>query len=223
MAWNSVWPVGTSSVKANRSTGAANTTYIKTTMNVDHHWNDDTSALDGHHQFVQMPKADSGGTPTAPSLAGSMDLVTYAMERTAIQSEDNTDVQPEAINAWGAMQLLGIRAMGLFNISTPGGGGSIVQNANGDNWEYAFNLTSITRTAEARYTVAFDTNMPTNNYLVYVMGVTVGSNNRLLMTIPSATTLTDSKSTAMVKLEGWAVGSKVLREPQQCWFVCFGG
>jgi len=72
MVWNAVWPDGTKSVKTNTPTGQANTTYIKTTQNVNHFW-DRGANFDGCHNRVDMPKQVGNLTP----LNASMDGVTY--------------------------------------------------------------------------------------------------------------------------------------------------
>jgi hypothetical protein len=59
MSWSPIWPNGSVSVRANTVPGQGNTTFIKSTMNVNHFWNDATvgSSYDGNHRFVQMPKS----------------------------------------------------------------------------------------------------------------------------------------------------------------------
>lgn len=71
MPWNSTWPNGAVSVKQNRPTGQQNTSYIETTMNIDHYWNIGSN-YDGHHKFVQMPNQASD-----IPLAGAMDGAIY--------------------------------------------------------------------------------------------------------------------------------------------------
>lgn len=88
MPWNSTWPVGTVSVKSNRTTGQQNTTYIETTMGNevvgtntvttrDHFWNVGSNE-DGRHRFIQSPAFTVGGNPTDPVLGTGMDSVLYA-------------------------------------------------------------------------------------------------------------------------------------------------
>ena len=55
MVWNSTWPDGSKPVKGNTATGNQNTSYIETTMNIDHYWNIGMDE-DGHHAKVEMPK-----------------------------------------------------------------------------------------------------------------------------------------------------------------------
>jgi hypothetical protein len=54
MTWNSVWPIGNVSVKANEIPGQQNTAYIEMIMNVEHIWNK-SSGLNGYHVHVAKP------------------------------------------------------------------------------------------------------------------------------------------------------------------------
>lgn len=65
MAWSSISPNGTLSVKANNAPMAANTVYIETELNKDHFWNIGANE-DGRHQFAQMPAFETGGLPDDP-------------------------------------------------------------------------------------------------------------------------------------------------------------
>lgn len=87
MPWNAIWPVGTSSVKNNRLTGADNTVYIKTTMGGDpigtsnltvrdHFW-DVGGDVDGRHRFVQSPPFTVGTLPADPTIGNGMAGVLY--------------------------------------------------------------------------------------------------------------------------------------------------
>lgn len=72
MPWNSTWPDGTKSVRANTLPGQQNTSYTETTMNIDHFWNDGTNK-DGHHRQMQLPFTGTSSVPTDIVLDGSMD------------------------------------------------------------------------------------------------------------------------------------------------------
>lgn len=92
MPWNSTWPVGSISVKANRTIGQQNTTYIETTMGNsivgtntavtrDHFWNVGSNE-DGRHRFIQS----QGFTSTAvapndvyPALGAGMQTVIFPL------------------------------------------------------------------------------------------------------------------------------------------------
>lgn len=87
MTWNSTYPVGNISVKANRTVGQQNTTYIETTMGNsivgtnttatrDHFWNVGANE-DGRHRFIQSPAFTVGGNPADPVLGTGMDGVRY--------------------------------------------------------------------------------------------------------------------------------------------------
>ena len=90
MPWNSTSPVGSLSVRANRTTMNQNTTYIETTMGNDpigtngvatrdHFW-DVGSDEDGRHRFIQSPAFTVGGLATDPVLGTGMDGVSYIKE-----------------------------------------------------------------------------------------------------------------------------------------------
>lgn len=89
MPWNSTWPVGSVSVRNNRTTGNQNTTYIETTMGnqavgtnttpqtaMDHFW-DVGANEDGRHRFIQSPAFTVGAVPTDPVIGTGMDGVQY--------------------------------------------------------------------------------------------------------------------------------------------------
>lgn len=87
MPWNSTFPLGSVSVRANRTIGQDNTTYIETTMGNsivgtntvttrDHFW-DVGSDVDGRHRFIQSPGFTVGSSPTDPVVGTGMDGVLY--------------------------------------------------------------------------------------------------------------------------------------------------
>lgn len=87
MTWSSTAPLGSVSVKQNRSILGNNTTYIETTMGndpvgtstgttKDHFWNVDAT-LDGHHRFIRSPAFTVGGNPANPGVGTAMDGVFY--------------------------------------------------------------------------------------------------------------------------------------------------
>ncbi len=87
MPWNSTAPIGSISVKANRTILQDNTTYIETTMGNsivgtnttstrDHFW-DVSSDVDGRHRFIQSVGFTVGGNPEDPLLGTGMDSVLY--------------------------------------------------------------------------------------------------------------------------------------------------
>jgi len=87
MPWNTVCPLGSVSVKANRTIIQDNMTYIQTTMGNsivgtntvttrDHFWNVGTNE-DGRHRFIQSPAFTVGGVATNPVVGTGMDGVFY--------------------------------------------------------------------------------------------------------------------------------------------------
>lgn len=93
MPWNSVSPLGTISVKSNRTPMNQNTTYIETTMGNsvvgtntattrDHFWNVGSNE-DGRHRFMQSPKFTVGAVAADPVLGTGMDGVLYLKQPSA--------------------------------------------------------------------------------------------------------------------------------------------
>lgn len=226
MSWNATWPEGAKSVKTNQTTGAENTTYIKTTMNNDHYWDDSTNN-DGHHHVVQMTKVD-----TVPDLSTGMEGLIYLKSKLAAEAVDNQDVQPffkdnttvGSTATTQIMQLLGIRAMGVFDRTEANGPVTL---------QYSHNCT-VSRTAKGAYTVAFGSALPSNNYLVFGDCIRFATDNNKpgSFVLYSAKTLAN-KTTANFKFRTYsavngplvdgAYPSSYLIDPTQTWFVVFGG
>lgn len=218
MAWHSTSPDITKSVKQNGTIIGDNTAYTEVSMQKDHHWGSgDTIA--GRHQFVQTPKSEAGGIPSDPALGSSMDLVYYSKEKTAVESPDNQDVQPYAQNAGGIMQLLGIRAMGVFSATA----GVITT-------QYTHNVTSIAFQGvgtTGKFQVIFP-ELPSNNYAVLGGGVFNGGTEDFLHFQVQGTAggvLNNSKSTTRLNFRTYVLTGGVagLVNPIQCWFIAFGG
>lgn len=87
MPWHSTGPVGTISVKANRTILQDNTTYTEMTMGNsivgtnttttrDHFWDVGTNE-DGRHRFIQSPPFTVGGMPDVPVIGDGMGAVIW--------------------------------------------------------------------------------------------------------------------------------------------------
>lgn len=223
MSWNATWPDVSQSVKGNGATGTTNTTYIKTTQNVDHYWDESTNE-DGHHRFVQMTQSGTSAVPTNPTLATGMDALYYAKAKTTSEAVDNQDVQPFFIDnkevgtpgVTQIMQLLGIRAMGVFDRKTSNGAITL---------QYSHNCT-VNRDATGKYTVSFSSDVPSNNYLVLgdcVRSSGSGSSNVGIFTMSGNTTLS-TKTVSSFEFRTFTYsGSPSAIDPTQTWFVVFGG
>lgn len=216
MSWSSTSPDGTKSVKANEAPMAANTVYTETEMNIDHFWNIGADE-DGRHKFAQMPKYEDGevATPTSPTIGAGMDLAYFARLKTAAEATAAQDVQPYARNAGGIMQLLGIRACGVFNAA-----GTL---------SYSHNCT-LTRTGTGRFTVNFTTALPTVNYVFLGGGVanTSTTNDIVTCEVEASTALNSVKTVNLVKfrtvlLTGGGSPTRTSADPLQGYFVVFGG
>ena len=232
MPWNENAPDVTKSVKLNGDILQENTTYIKTTMNVDHHWKDPGSDLDGHHQFAQMPIQGTAAVPADATLATAMDGAYYTRAVSDADSPDNQDAQPffinnEAVGVAGAtqiMQLLGIRAMAVFSAF----GGTVVT-------KYVFNVepatalvpgTGVVRTNTGRFTVNFTNALPTANYMVLGGGIANNTSSNLIYFGVNGSNInppvTKTSSGFSFRTTTFS-GSPSLIDPNEVWFVCFGG
>jgi len=96
MPWNSTAPIGSISVKANRTIFNQNFTYIEDTMGKtavgsnssstkDHFWNVDP-ALDGHHRFMKGPEfTDSLGAPLDPGVSAGQGVFYFKRTSNRVQ------------------------------------------------------------------------------------------------------------------------------------------
>lgn len=87
MPWNSTFPLGSVSVKANKAIGQQNTTYIEVTMGNsvvgtntnttrDHFWNVGGNE-DGRHRFINSPAFTVASVPADPVVGSGMNAVFY--------------------------------------------------------------------------------------------------------------------------------------------------
>jgi hypothetical protein len=232
MPWNSTFPLGSVSVRSNETIGQQNTTYTEVTMGNsivgtntvttrDHFWNVGANQ-DGRHRFIQSPGFTVGALPTDPVIGTGMDGVSFFKLLTAIQSTAQQDVQPFYRNTTQVMQLLGIRAMGVFtgSSSTPSQSDVLYSH----NLKSQSGTKGIVRTDTGKFTITFSTAMPSENYLVLGLCIRNSSTvtDDMYMYIPAATAVTNSKSTTRVKI-AYKTPDGSHHDPLQAWFVCFGG
>lgn len=212
MVWNSTCPDGAQSVKANVAIQQQNTTYTENTLgnstntSKDHFWNIGVDE-DGHHRAVQMMDyADSyTGAPASPTLASGMDLAIFA--RTI-----GSAIEPMARNAGGILQLLGIRAYAVFNNAA----GNVAQTL-----VSSYNVSSVTRQTTGRFSIAYSTALPTDNYLILGGGISSAGIDTPCTFSASGTTLGNKNSTSAIFLlySGSTANDNLL----QGWVVVFGG
>lgn len=224
MPWNSTFPLGSVSVKANKLIGNQNTTYIENTMGKeivgtntvttrDHFWNVGSDE-DGRHRFMQSPAFTVATLPEDPVLGTGMDAVWYAKLKLVAESVSQQDVQPFFKNASAIMQVLGIRACAVFDVS---GAGVVTM-------QYSHNGT-VTKEATGKYRLTFTTALPSRNYLILGSGVrNTASTSDIINFCPrGAQSVTNSKSTTRC-LFNFVTGSDAnLSDPLQGCVVCFGG
>lgn len=246
MAWHSLAPDGSKSVKANNTILNENTSYTETTMgNVnndttntnsvpDHYWNQG-APFDSRHRFINMPGFTISGVATDPVIGSLMGGTAYFKQKSITDSPDNQDIQAffknRGLNAAGppdqVMQLLGIRACMLFDVGpivspvtniilTP----KYSHNCSIDGGRFSgigFNNVSF----KINFTVA----LPTKKYLVF--GGSVGRSGGTFPNVVAVQVDTDS-NTNNVKTTNFVTmvindTATPTRIPVQVWMVCFGG
>ena len=110
MPWNSTWPNGATSVRANQPTGQQNTTYVETTVKKDHYFNEDATK-DGYHKKASMPTFGS-----TPSLPAGTDGVYYVLTNGSEKEARYTNAASTSyhLNIW-SQQLRGSFTSGALN------------------------------------------------------------------------------------------------------------
>ena len=224
MPWNLNWPDGTQAVKNNRPTGQQNTAYIQTELNKDHFWNIGVDE-DGHHKWAQMVATNdtNKALPTNAVNATGMDLTYFTRYKTSAESTAQQDSQPFAVAQssvipfpQAVLQLLGIRAMAVFNHVAGNVAQSIV---------YQHNVSSVTRIADGTYGVVYTNSLPSDNYLVLGGGMKSTSNavfEPLFFSVSSAATVAARKRTVDVLILTSSAGGTLINGIQT-WLICFGG
>lgn len=194
MTWNSTCPNGSVSVKDNNTVISQNMSFTNTKMQNDHYWADDATKA-GYHKKVDMVKEAS-----APTLVN--DGVIYAL--------DNVSTQPFFRNSSDIMQLLGVRAMAVFNSA-----GTLAYN---------YNVSSVSNSSTGKYTINYTNALPNTNYLVLGGAIRNDSDTskELIFYVQAATSVSTVKSTSLVKVMCKSDGGS-LTAPLQMWVVCFGG
>lgn len=229
MGWNGTSPVGSQSVKDNRTIIQDNTTYIENTVGQDHFWNSG-GTTDGHHKYMQTVATNIASTSVATNtlLQTQMNLVYYSRLKTPTEATTASaqTCQPYVKNAGsdveatpfplGVMQLLGIRAMGLFEVSI----------GNAVTVLYSHNILSISRPNEGVFPILFSVADPLPSPDYFVLGGAIGrSNQEIDFVLPAAVAddPTDFKSTTGLTIYTQQRATTTQLDPLQAWFVCFGG
>lgn len=224
MPWNNNWPDGTQSVKQNRPTGQQNTNYIQTEMNKDHFWNSGVNQ-DGHHKWAQMVATNDADKSLQTNASNATDIdLTYfnryktPTESTFQQSSEAFAVSQRSIAPFtqDILQLLGIRAMAVFN-SVPG---NVPQTL-----VYSFNVTNVIRQTTGRYEMNYTNLLPSRDYAVLggCMLQTVDSTfTPTFLSVTSGSSVAARKSFDRV-IFLTALGNGTLVDCMQNWLICFGG
>ncbi len=234
MTWTSISPDGAKSVKQNTPIMLANTAYTKDTMNVDHFW-DESATADGHHRFMQTQATNDADKSigTDATLATLMDLVYYSRYKTPTESTAQQDSQPFAISQnssnpaiQAVLQILGIRACGVFNVDVGSGTVSSVVYSHNLRPQNMGNA-GVTRNGTGRYQIFFENALPSSNYLILggcIYGPNVDTTHPLNFNVTSGVDLSNIKTPTFFRFittDPTASNAKV--DPMQAWFVVFGG
>lgn len=222
MTWNNPVIDGQQSVAANKTPLNQNSAYIETSMQVDHYWDNANSNLDGHHQFVQMPKTESGGNPANPSIATDIDGVLYCKDKTATEAPEAQNPEPYYIMNDGSndqIMQMGIRAMVTFRIS----GSAIVTNG-GNNWDYMHNISAVSRTSAGNYTITFTTAMPTNRYVAIATCESTSTSNSSGMRVVQIQNASKTTTTVKIKVQRVQSDASVTNsDPSSISVIIIGG
>jgi len=213
MTWSDTPIDGQQNVAANKAPINSAFTYIANTEKVDHFWDNANSNLDGHHQFVQMPKNESGGIPANPTIATDIDGVFYAKEKTATEAPDIQITEPHYVVNDGAndqVLQLGFRAMVSFSSS----GGML----------YNHNVSSVTKNGTGLFTINFTTPLPSDKYIVFGSAMrSTASDAPLVMAIQNSTTITNKIKTTSIAVTFISTSSGAVRDPSRAMIAVCGG
>jgi hypothetical protein len=219
MPWNSSYPIGNQSVRQNKTPGQENTTYIEETLGnqaigtnpnpqtaKDHFWNLDEYS--GHHRFVQLASfVDNAASPTNPFLATPMNGCIYCKDKSSTEAPDAQLPEPFYLSKPSStthILQLGFRVLCSFRGVTSG---QPVQS----DYKYTHNvkprnatasLTGIQRTDVGKYTIRFETALPTNNYIFTGSAIRNNSGNvsPLFVSIENSTNRSTVMATTFVKV-----------------------
>ena len=226
MVWNEDTPDGTKSVAVNTPKMLENTAYTKAKLGLDHYWSSGDDTKDGYHKYAHMTE-NGGATPVDPTLGASMQGIYYAKRKVAAEAADPAALtaQPFYLNsATSVMQMLGIRAMVLFDVGD--GPGQVI------TIKYSHNVKTIADggvvVAPTGYTITFINALPTANYFVLGggMGGTGEHSQNVTLGVQSALAVGTSKTTALCKLNikgPTRPPGPGFTDPLQAWVIFFGG
>lgn len=222
MTWNSIWPLGTTSVKNNRASGQQNTAYMETKQKLDHYWNENANN-DGHHRYVEMPNITAASRPSGidvnkdPSaLAAGQTCLLYTRKKTPTESPGAQYDEPYVYTEAGAVKQymqLGFHVMVHFTISGPG-------DPSQAEVLYSHNLATQTdvpkgvkRDGTGLYTLNFAKDLPSANYILFGSAMRSSDNPTLNVAIATAAAKTTSMNKSWVKIAINSTKSGSLSQP----------
>lgn len=238
MTWNTTAPDGTKSVKANETILQANTSYILTTQQRDHYWNEDANN-DGHHKKIELPdivninsdpfSLDANGDPTV--LSTGQDCMYYTRPKTATEATVSQIMEPFAytikdpggtpVNQY--MQL-GFRAMihWVNNGNNPFLQADVVYSHN--IALQAAGTPGLVRNGQGDYTITFANAMPSQYYVVFGGAIRNASDTSpiQLQVKPSTNVATTNMTATSVRIVFLGSDDGV-HDPLRAWMAVCGG
>lgn len=215
MSWSDTPINGQQSVGANKTPINNAFTYIADTTKIDHFWDNVNSNLDGHHQFTQMPKFESGGLPADPTIATDIDGVYYVKDKTSAEAPDLQIAEPFYITNDGTnnqIMQLGFRAMIHFEM--------LDVSPFTITLKYAHNC-SVVRTNTGSFTLSFTTDLPTDNYILF--GSALGGSGNTCQVAMRGGTKATQMTQSQVLFGTYRVTSGALVDPLAVTVAVCGG
>lgn len=216
MTWSDTPIDGQQSVSTNKPPINNAFTIIANNMDNDHFWdtrNDGGNAnLRGRHQFVQMPKFEAGGNPANPTIGTNMDGVYYSKDKTATDAPDLQMPEPFFIASDGTrnqIEQLGFRAMVHFEVAA----GVVTE-------KYVHNC-SVVRDSIGLFTLTFDVEMPTDNYIFF--GTALRSSGNPLSVGPQPGAKADMIKTTTLKFRTSSIVGGGVSDPIVVMLAVCGG
>ncbi len=216
MTWSDTPVAGQQSVSANKAPINNAFIYIANEMKKDHFWDNANNNLDGRHQFVQMPKFEAGGNPANPAIATDMNGVFYMKDKTAGDAPDLQMTEPFYQANDGTrnqIEQVGFRAMIHFEM--------LISNPFTITEKYVHNC-SVVRTAVGQFTLTFDVQMPTANYILFGTALRTGTDTTLNLAPRSGTKAARITATTL-QFTTESVNNGVLRDPLVVMLAVCGG
>ncbi len=180
MVYTSNVPQANQAIATTQPIIQANFGFLAASIGQEHNFNAAGSGTDTYHLKASMPsQADPAGALTAP-ITG-----VYYVSGGKAKYYNNTQV--------GGALLMPILAATNFSV---GAGPTFTITLRS-----SYNISSVTRTAEGKYTVAFTNNLPNTDYLVQLTGMRGGNNDLCFGQVQGAAAYATSVAVGSVKIQ----------------------